>query len=122
MSYDLAFFANRKGLTLEEVRASYQQACAGEAADEEGDDATLQSFVSALERRYPQLSALQAERLDDSPWACDFEQGSRHLIVCMSFRRAEEVGAFIQQLLHTHSIVLYDPQADQAFIDDQPLA
>lgn len=121
MSYDLAFFANRQGLTLEDVRTAYRQACEGEAPDDGEDDATLARFVAALENRYPPLSALSDDQIDDSPWSCDFDLGARHLIVCMSFSKAEEVGAFILRLLSTHSLVLYDPQSDQAFLGDRAL-
>jgi hypothetical protein len=121
LSYDLAFFANRQGMTLEDVRTAYRQACAGELPDEGADDATLSQFVAALESRYPQLSALRDDQIDESPWSCDFDLGARHLIVCMAFSKAEEAGAFILQLLSTHSLVLYDPQSDQAFLGDRTL-
>lgn len=121
MSYDLGFFAHRQGLTLEDVRKAYRQACAGELPDEGADDATLAQFTAALESRYPQLSALRDDQIDDSPWSCDFDCGPRHLIVSMSFSRAEEVGAYILQLLNTHALVLYDPQSDQAFLGDRAL-
>lgn len=121
MSYDLGFFAPREGLTLEDVRTAYRQACEGELPNEGAADATLAQFAAALESRYPQLSALRDDQIDDSPWSCDFDFGARHLIVSMSFSKAEEVGAYILQLLNTHALVLYDPQSDQAFLGDRAL-
>jgi len=85
-------------------------------------DTTLANFVAALERQYPQLSALREDQLDGSPWSCDFDLGAHHLVVSMSFSKAPEVGNLIHRLLSQHSLVIYDPQSDSAFIEDRLLA
>ncbi|WP_052001127.1 MULTISPECIES: hypothetical protein [Burkholderia] len=121
MSYDLGFFTYRDGQTLHDVRTAYHEACAGDLTNEGVTDATLESFVAALERQYPQLSALQDDQLDDSPWSCDFDLGTHHLVISMTFSKAAEVGAFIHRLLRDHSLVVYDPQSDSAFVENQPL-
>jgi hypothetical protein len=122
VSYDLGFFTYRDGLMLQDVRNAYRKACAGESTDDGVTDTTLASFVSALEQQYPQLSALRDEQLDNSPWSCDFDLGAHHLVICMTFSKAEEVGTFILGLLSKYSLVLYDPQSDRAFINDRQLA
>lgn len=115
MSHDLAFFAHAPGISEADVRASYQGYCEGLRADSGAESPVLAQFVRALELRYPSLAALEDAELDGSPWSSEFDRGPTHLIVCIAFSRAAEVGQFIWELLQKFPLVVYDPQADEAF-------
>jgi hypothetical protein len=121
VSYDLAFFAHAPDISEAEVRASYQAYCEGTRADSGAESPVLAQFVRAVELRYPSLDALDDAELDDSPWASGFDRGPTHLIVCMTFSRAAEVGQFIWELLQQFPLVVYDPQADEAFFGSDRL-
>jgi len=115
VSHDLAFFAHVPGISEADVRNSYRAYCEGLWADSGAESPVLAKFVRALELRYPSLGALEDEKLDGSPWSSEFDRGPTHLIVCMAFSRAAEVGQVIWELLQEFPLVVYDPQADEAF-------
>ena len=121
MSHDLAFFAHVDGLTEEQIRSAYRAYCEGTTADSGVASSILTAFVERLESRYPQLSDLNEEELDSSPWSAEFDRGPTHLIICMAFSRAVDVGQYILDLLQSHPLIVYDPQADQAFFGPQRL-
>lgn len=121
MSHDLAFFAHAPGISEADIRASYRAYCEGTRADSGTESPELAQFVRALAFRYPSLGALDDAELDGSPWSSDFDQGPTHLIVCMTFSRAAEVGQLIWELLQRFPLVVYDPQADEAFFGSDRL-
>jgi hypothetical protein len=114
MSHDLAFFEHRPGISEAEVRAAYLAYCRGTEADAGRESPALAAFVQSLESRYPSLGTLSDDELDVSPWSAEFDRGPTHLIVCMAFSRAPEVGQYIWELLQRNPLVVYDPQADEA--------
>ena len=53
--------------------------------------------------------------------ACGFDKGDGHIIVSMVFSRASEVGNFVWELLERHELIVFDPQADKAYLGDNEL-
>lgn len=120
MSYDLGFFSIKEGATTAEVRAVYLSSCEGSAPSWPQSE-TLKSFISALENEYPCIDTLSDDEVDDSPWLCDFDKGEGHIIVSMVFNRASEVGSFVWSLLEQHELIVFDPQANKAYIGNNEL-
>jgi len=115
VSFDLGFFAYTPGISEVDIRDSYKAYCGGTEADHSEASSVLAEFVRNLELRYPALSTLDDGEVDGSPWSSEFDQGPTHLIVSMAFSRAPEVGQYIWELLQKFPLVVYDPQADEAF-------
>lgn len=120
MSHDLGFFSIKQGTTTAEVRAAYLSSCEGAAPSWPQSEA-LKSFISALENEYPCIDTLSDDEVDDSPWSCGFDKGEGHIIVSMVFSRAPEVGNFVCSLLEQHELIVFDPQADKAYIGNKEL-
>ncbi|MFY0676065.1 MAG: hypothetical protein JXR18_02155 [Neptuniibacter sp.] len=120
MSQDLGFFSVRKGVSAAEVRDVYLGSCAGEYVSW-SSSASLEIFISKLEKKYPDLDSLSEEQVDSSPWACGFSKGTGFIIVSMSFSRAAEVGNYIWALLEENELIVFDPQADKAYIGNSEL-
>ncbi|WP_413663472.1 hypothetical protein ACG1BZ_20715 [Microbulbifer sp. CNSA002] len=111
MSHDLGFFSIKQGATTAEVRAAPSWPQSEE----------LKSFISALENEYPCIDTLSDDEVDNSPWLCGFDKGEGHIIVSMVFSRASEVGKFVWSLLEQHELIVFDPQADRAYIGNNEL-
>ncbi|RZQ51297.1 hypothetical protein C1E23_20260 [Pseudoalteromonas phenolica] len=120
MSHDLGFFSIKQGATTSEVREAYLSSCEGTSPSWPPSDA-LKSFISALETKYPCIDRLSDDEIDESPWSCDFDKGDGHIIVSMVFSRASEVGNFVWGLLEQHELIVFDPQADKAYIGNNEL-
>lgn len=120
MSYDLGFFSIKQGATTAEVRAAYLNSCEGIPPSWPQSEA-LKSFVSALENEYPCIDTLSDNEVDDSPWSCGLDKGEGHIIVSIVFSRASEVGNFVWGLLEQHELIVFDPQADKAYIGNNEL-
>ncbi|WP_221801521.1 hypothetical protein [Oceanobacter mangrovi] len=120
MSHDLGFFSVKQGATTEEVKAAYLSSCEGAPSSWPQSEA-LKSFVAALESKYPCIDTLSDEEVDNSPWSCSFDKGEGHIIVSMVFSRASEVGNFVWSLLEQHELIVFDPQADKAYLGNNEL-
>ena len=120
MSHDLGFFSIKQGATTAQVRAAYLNSCDGAAPSWPSSEA-LKSFISALENEYPCIDTLSDDEVDESPWSCGFDKGEGHIIVSMVFSRAPEVGDFVSGLLEQHELIVYDPQADKAYLGNNEL-
>ncbi len=120
MSHDLGFFSIKQGATTSEVRAAYLSSCEGETTLWPQSTA-LKSFITALENEYPCIDTLSDDEVDNSPWSCGFDKGEGHIIVSMVFSRASEVGNFVWGLLDQHEIIVFDPQADKAYLGNKEL-
>lgn len=121
MSHDLGFFSIKPGATTAEVRTAYISSCEGTDPSWPSSKA-LKSFISALESAYPCLDGLSADEVDESPWSCGFDKGEGHIIVSMVFSRASEVGHFVWGLLEQYELIVFDPQADKAYIGGNELS
>lgn len=120
MSHDLGFFSVKQGATTAEVRAAYLSSCEGVDPLWSSSEA-LKSFISALENQYPCIETISEDKVDNSPWSCGFDRGNGHIIVSMVFSRAPEVGNFIWGLLERHELIVFDPQADKAYLGNNEL-
>jgi hypothetical protein len=120
MSHDLGFFSVKQGATTAEVRTAYLRSCEGVDPSWPSSEA-LKSFISALEGKYPCIDTLDDDEVDNSPWSCGFDKGDGHIIVSMVFSRASEVGNFVWELLERHELIVFDPQADKAYLGDNEL-
>lgn len=120
MSHDIGFFSIKEGATTAEIRAAYLSSCEGVPSLWPQSDA-LKSFISALENEYPCIDTLSDKEVDDSPWSCGFDKGEGHIIVSMVFSRVSEVGSFVWSLLEQYELIVFDPQADKAYIGNNEL-
>ncbi len=120
MAHKLGFFANKSGATAKDVRDAYLASTKGQAIDWPACPELMQ-FTSALELRFPQLSHGSAETAGNHHWTADFHQSEGWLIVSIAVHAAEEVGAYIWELLQQHHLVVYDPQSDRAYLGIEEL-
>jgi len=121
MSHSLGFFAPKLGVTVVEVRAAYHACRKGLPIDWPAGD-ELSQFIQALENRYPQAINGEASNEGSSPWAASALRSKGCFIVDMGVHAADEVGGYIWELLQHHYLVVYDPQADRAYVGIDELA
>ncbi len=120
MSYDLALFSTDVGTTNKEVAAYYVACCDAEQPDGPPNPDLDRAFAEIAEQ-YPDLATIPDEDLDDCPWSAGFDKGPRHLVMCMRWSRAEDMARFINRIAARHDVILYDPQEDESFRDQQQL-
>ena len=57
------------------------------------------------------MNILPDSEVDNSPWSSSLEPSDRHLVMCMSYSRANEVVPFVERLAATHGLVCWNPQS-----------
>ncbi len=75
----------------------------------------VKNFVQDLTKTYPQLNDWPEDDIDNCPWSNDFDISEGHVIISMSFSRAEEISNLIIQLATKYGLVGIDPQSGAIF-------
>lgn len=113
MSFDLAVWWEPKPITAQRAMETYRWLL-GESDDSDFDvrphDA-VGVFARDLISRFPKLSDLTDDELETSPWAMDPHLSSSHVLMTISWLRADEVFSLASALATEHGLVMFDPQA-----------
>ena len=120
MAHKLGFFAHKSGATANEVRDAYLACNKGVKIDWPACP-ELTQFSSALELKFPQFSQRSGDAIASNPCSAEFTQCEGLLIVSIALHGAEEVGTYIWELLQQYHLVVYDPQADKAYLGIEEL-
>lgn len=119
MSYDLAVLSTDKPMTKAQAIAVFR--CISEEqeiGDWLVDHESVRRFVTDLAADYPQIDDLPEEKLDDCPWSCGFDWGTRWVIMSMVWSRCQEMAKIIFQLSRQHGLALFDPQTELVYLPD----
>jgi hypothetical protein len=74
-------------------------------------DARVRDFAQELLGRFPALESLADEDLGASPWRMTPGVSASHVIMTISWSRAQEMTKFVLGLAATRGLVCFDPQA-----------
>jgi hypothetical protein len=74
-------------------------------------DTRVRGFAQELLGRFPALESLADEELPASPWSMTPEVSAGHMIITISWSRAQEVAEFVLGLAAGRGLVCFDPQA-----------
>lgn len=110
MSFDLYVWGSPSPVTAAQAERIGRQLAAGDASSVIADG-RVRGFAQELLGRFPALESLAAEELEASPWNMTPEISASHVIMTISWSRAQETAEFVLGLAATRGVVCFDPQA-----------
>lgn len=117
MSHDVCVWYPHRKLTKDEAAALFLQLI-------EGDTSGVQSHAS-LDAFYKELTSLHPEIDDDPseecPWAMEFERSPGHILMSVSWSRAEEMFEVICELATKHGLAVIETEQENPIYPDGPV-
>lgn len=110
MSFDLYAWGSPQPATAEQAERICRELAAGNTISVSAD-ARVQGFAQELLGRFPPLESLADEELEASPWSMTPEISASHVIMTISWSRAQEAAEFVLALAARQGLVCFDPQA-----------
>ncbi|MCW2915403.1 MAG: hypothetical protein JWN52_3471 [Actinomycetia bacterium] len=110
MSFDLYVWGSPQTATAEQAERICHE-LAAENTSSVSADARVQGFAQELLRRFPALESLTDAELEASPWSMTPEISASHVIMTISWSRAQELAEFVLALAARRGLVCFDPQA-----------
>ncbi|MFD5819408.1 hypothetical protein [Streptomyces sp. NPDC127038] len=114
MSFDLAVWFESGRVSVAEATRTYERLCEGDLA---GAGVVANEAVAAFHRelaaRFPDLSEAEGDdvRVEASPWAAGLDVSAAHVIMPISWSRADGTAPEVLALAGRHGLVCLDPQA-----------
>lgn len=109
MSYDFAVWHASRPITTREATEIYIRLGGEDIAGIEPHPGVA-AFLEELTARYPQIDDWDEDDLDNCPWTVAFDLSNRHVLMCMSFSRVDEIVPIIEGLAAKHDLVWFNPQ------------
>ncbi|MEV6194904.1 hypothetical protein AB0M19_21205 [Streptomyces sp. NPDC051920] len=115
MSFDLAVWFESERVSTWDAVGTYERLCDGDLA---GAGVVASGAVTAFHReltaRFPELVADEDDgrRPTASPWTTRLDVSTAHVIMPMSWERADATAPEVVALAAAHGLVCFDPQAD----------
>ncbi|MET8858600.1 hypothetical protein [Streptomyces sp. NPDC004579] len=114
MSFDLAVWFESGRVSVADATRTYERLCDGDLT---GAGVVANEAVAAFRReltdRFPAPSATADDdaRTEASPWAAGLDVSAAHVIMPMSWSRADDTAPEVVALAGRHGLVCLDPQA-----------
>ncbi|WP_328665032.1 hypothetical protein [Streptomyces sp. NBC_00328] len=114
MSFDLAVWFESGRVSVADATRTYERLCDGDLT---GAGVVANEAVAAFHReltdRFPGLSATADDdaRAEASPWAAGLDVSAAHVIMPMSWSRADDTAPEMVALAGRYGLVCLDPQA-----------
>ncbi|MGW1961158.1 hypothetical protein ACWCPD_12900 [Streptomyces sp. NPDC001935] len=114
MSFDLAVWFESGRVSVADATRTYERLCDG---DPTGAGVVANEAVAAFHReltdRFPELSSTVDDDAlaEASPWAAGLDVSAAHVIMAMSWSRADGTAPEVVDLAGQHGLVCLDPQA-----------
>ncbi|WP_326789452.1 hypothetical protein [Streptomyces sp. NBC_00151] len=115
MSFDLAVWFESERVSASRAADTYERLADGDFV---GAGVVASEAVPAFRReltgRFPELSATEADgpRPTGSPWTARLDVSAAHVIMPMSWDRADAMAPEVVALAGRHGLVCFDPQAE----------
>lgn len=122
MSFDLGVWFPHRRLSADEAGALYERLCEGDISGLQRHPAVT-AFHAELTARHPEIDDVPEELIGDhdySPWSCALDVSEAHVIMPCVWSKADDVGAYVQDLAARHGLAVYDPQAEEIIYPDAP--
>ena len=108
MSYDIAVWSIPRIFSRQDAIRTWsdfgEEGPSGPCADSPG----IRDFQRELEDKYPQIDSLPEDRIDDSPWSCEFESAGPTLTLSCVWSRAGEISSYVFDLAMKHNLAVFD--------------
>ncbi|MFI0961468.1 hypothetical protein ACH4S8_08690 [Streptomyces sp. NPDC021080] len=114
MSFDLAVWFESGRVPVADATRTYERLCDGDVA---GAGVVVSEAVAVFHReltdRFPELSATAdlGPGAEASPWTAGLDVSAAHVIMPMSWSRADGTAPEVVALAGRHGLVCFDPQA-----------
>jgi hypothetical protein len=123
VSYDIAVWVGEQPADDEAAKAQYEALSARDRAESDPPDSRLIDYVTALTQRFPDLTDLDDDEVDDSPWAdgplIDNVDGT-FFYFALTYSGIHEALPFVAQTAKAHGLVCFDPQEDRLVVAAEP--
>ena len=110
MSFDLYVWGSPGPVTAGQAERICQELAAGDASSLAADG-RVRGFARELLGRFPALENLAAKELEASSWNMTPEVSASHVIMTISWSRAQEVAKFVLGRAAARGLVCFNPQA-----------
>jgi hypothetical protein len=113
MSYDMAVWVGAKPSDDAAALKEYEELWEKYEDTEESAHPEILAFIDDLTKRYPDLTELDDDHVDDSPWADGPLTGNvmgPFFYFAMTYSGAEEAVPFVAETAARHGLVCFDPQ------------
>jgi hypothetical protein len=115
MSYDLAVWEGARPKSNDEALSTFEKLYDQHFEVEKSPpSAAIAQYVKAITARYPCMTELPEERVDESPWSDGpiIENASGPIFYFgLSFSRVKEVAPFCAETAHAQGLTCFDPQS-----------
>jgi hypothetical protein len=115
MSHDVCVWYPDRRLPKDEAASLFLRLIEGDTGGVVAHP-SINAFHDELVAIYPPID-LEAEN-DDSPWATEFERSPGHLLMTVSWSRAEEVFDVICQIARKHGLAVIETERETPLYPD----
>jgi hypothetical protein len=109
VSFDLYVWGSPSPVTAGQAGRICQELAAGNTSSVSADE-RVQGFAQELLGRFPALESLPDDEVETLPWSMTPEISDSHVVMTISWSRAQEVAEFALGLAATRGVVCFDPQ------------
>ena len=118
VSYDFAVWEGERPKDGDEAAKAFEALYDRyvEAEADEPPTPAIRAFVQSLLERYPDVTELDDDAVDESPWASGpliGEATGPFMYFPVSIPRAPEMQEFVAAKAREHGLVCFDPQAEE---------
>jgi hypothetical protein len=116
MSYDVAVWEGEPPADSTEALRVFEALYERYAGTDQPPSQRILDYITALTARYPDLTNLPDDDLDDSPWADGPLTGDAKgpfFYFALSYDGVDEALPFIAETARQHGVVCFDPQRMQ---------
>lgn len=113
MSYDIAVWAGSRPADDAAALSTYEELWARYEGTDEAANPDILAYIEDLTKRYPDLTDLDDDHVDDSVWADGPLTGNvmgPFFYFAMTYGGAEEALSFVATTAAQHGLVCFDPQ------------
>lgn len=113
MSYDLAVWYPHRSFTDSQAQKIYSALCRGEPTALKAHRA-VERFYADLAAAHPGIDDIPEDNVEDlerCPWSCVHDYSDRHVIMCMTYSRAQATQGVISKLAQKNGLCIFDPQS-----------
>jgi len=113
MSYDVAVWIGDRPADDADALRTYEELWEKYENTEQDPDPKILAYIDDLTKRYPDLTELDDDHVEDSPWADGPLTGNvmgPFFYFAMTYSGAEEALPFVAETADAHGLVAFDPQ------------
>jgi hypothetical protein len=115
MSFDLAVWHEPAAITHEQAARWYELLCDERHAGVEAHARVIRFFEDLVDR-FPPLETLPEDQLERGAWSVSPTLVGGGVVMCVMWRRADEVRHAVDELVERHGLVRFDPRTARVLL------